>query len=409
MSVELASRSGAVTGTPAMPDVGVTALVAERWGTMWLSRHQILTRLARYFNVVWVDPPRTWRQSLTGPRPVVVDATPPPSRGFSLYRHGPLLPKFYRPPGLRRATERARLARVRQRLARAGARRFILYVWRPSFAEALDLARYDTSCYHIADEYSFATDEQPLSPAERRLIERVDQVFVHSPALLEKKGRINPHTAYVTNGVDYDAFAGDAPEPADLAAIPHPRIGYVGRLKSQLDWDTLMAIATRRPDWSLVMVGPIGHMGDKVEARERLFAMPNVHYLGNRSVGEIPGYTQHMDVCLLCYALTDYTRYIFPLKLHEYLAGGRPVVGSDIRTLREFPGVVKIAHDSEQWVAHIEASLAPGEMAAGRIEERRRVARAYDWNVLTETIAATLCERLGNDYARRFAALARMR
>ncbi len=409
MSVELATTAPVSHVAPAMPDVGVTALVAERWGTMWLSRHQILTRLARYFNVVWYDPPQTWRQSLAGRSTSIADPTPPPRDGFSVYRHGPLLPKFYRPAPLRRATEHARLGRVHARLKAAGASRFVLYTWRPAFAEALDLADYDVSCYHIADEYSFATDEQPLSQTERHLIERVDQVFVHSPALLEKKGRINPHTAYVTNGVDYDAFAADVAEPADLAAISHPRIGYVGRLKSQLDWETLSAIATRRPDWSLVLVGPIGHMGDKAEAKDRVMALPNVHYLGNRSVREIPAYTRHMDVCLLCYALTDYTRYIFPLKLHEYLAAGRPVVGSDIRTLRDFPGVVRIAHDVDQWIAHIEAALSPGERSSSQVESRRRVARAFDWNVLTETIAATLCERLGGDYPDRFAALSRPR
>ena len=73
-----------------------------------------------------------------------------------------------------------------------------------------------------------------------------------------------------------------------------------------------------------MLVSPIGQVGEYEGEKQRLFAMPNVHYLGNRAVGEIPGYMQHMDVCLLCYALTDYTRYIFPLKLHEYLATGRP-------------------------------------------------------------------------------------
>jgi hypothetical protein len=58
-------------------------------------------------------------------------------------------------------------------------------------------------------------------------------------------------------------------------------------------------------------------MGAYESAKEGLFALPNVHYLGNRTVREVPAYVRHMDVCLLCYALTDYTRYIFPLKLHD--------------------------------------------------------------------------------------------
>jgi glycosyltransferase involved in cell wall biosynthesis len=111
-----------------------------------------------------------------------------------------------------------------------------------------------------------------------------------------------------------------------------------------------------------------------------------------------------MDVCLLCYALTDYTRYIFPLKLHEYLAAGRPVVGSDIRTLRDFASVVRIAHEPSEWVDAINDALSERERSAERVDERRRVASAYDWNVLTGEIAGTLCRRLGDGYPARLAA-----
>jgi glycosyltransferase involved in cell wall biosynthesis len=111
-----------------------------------------------------------------------------------------------------------------------------------------------------------------------------------------------------------------------------------------------------------------------------------------------------MDVCLLCYALTDYTKYIFPLKLHEYLATGRPVVGSDIRTLRDFTSTVRIAHNLDEWCAAIEAALAPAEKSPERVRARQDVARVYDWNTITERIAEILCERLGGDAPARFAA-----
>jgi glycosyltransferase involved in cell wall biosynthesis len=393
-----------VSDSPALADIGVLALVPERWGGMWLSRHQVLTRLSRYFHVVWHNPAPSRSKR---PRPVAnTDPTPPPAKGFEIYEPEPWLPTVYRPQVLVRAIEQTRLHRSRRLLEKAGCRQIVLYVWRPELGVALDLVDHDRSCYHIADEYSFSDEEHSIPDEERTLIERADQVFVHSPALMEKKGHINPNTAYVTNGVDYAAFTRTAAEPADLAAIPHPRIGYVGRIKKQMDWRTLIGIARQRPDWSLVLVGPTGHMGSFEADKNELFAMANVHYLGNRSVGEIPGYMQHMDVCLLCYALTDYTRYIFPLKLHEYLASGRPVVGSDIRTLRDFSSTVRIAHDVDGWCAAIDASLSPEERSAERIEQRRRVASAYDWNRITARIAELLCERLGGDAPERFSAFA---
>jgi len=51
--------------TPVVPSVGILALVPDSWSDLWQPRHQVLTRLARYFHVVWVNPARGWREVLT--------------------------------------------------------------------------------------------------------------------------------------------------------------------------------------------------------------------------------------------------------------------------------------------------------------------------------------------------------
>src|SRR5262249_54074598 len=57
----------------------------------------------------------------------------------------------------------------------------------------------------------------------------------------------------------------------------------------------------------------------------------------------------------------------------------------------------------------IEASLAPEECSAERIEARRRVARAHDWSKIAERIARILCERIGGDAPARLAGSSRPR
>jgi len=382
---------------PYFPDVGVLALVPDEWGGPWQLRQYVLTRLAQYFQVVWCDPPLWWRKwwQHLSPQNGNVDGAPFTGSSFTIYHPVKHLPEIGRPRLLARWTEKERLRRARRILLDKGCTKIILYLWRPQYETALDLINYDLSCYHIDDEYTFSEVEQPTTDQERRLIERVDQVFIHSPALLEKKGKLNPHTLFVPNGVDYLAYATPNPVPEDLAIIPHPRIGYVGRIKEQLDLSLLVNLAQRHPQWSFIMVGPQGNFDRQASLIEKLSQLPNVYFLGAKPLTALPAYTQHLDVCMLCYKLNDYTKFIYPMKLHEYLASGRPVVGSPIRSLQEFAHVVKLACTVDEWSEAIRDSLSPAAISAEQVEARRSIARQQDWDRLVARIVDSLCKQIG--------------
>jgi glycosyltransferase involved in cell wall biosynthesis len=366
-----------------------------------MPRHHIMMRLGRYFPIVWVEQPRGWREWWWR-RGIKEDSLNqeirPSVPNFSIYRPGRWLPKVYKPHFLDILLERLRLRRARHVLRRQGCSKTIMYVWRPELAPALDLLPHDLSCYHIDDEYSFSEVEQPLDDYEASVIGRVDQVIVHSPALLEKKGGINPRTICVPNGVDYHAYATPQAEPADLKAIPHPRIGYVGMIKKQLDFGLLVELARRHQNWSFVLVGPKGTLGDQAKLVQELERMPNVYFLGGKPINLLPAYTQHFDVCMMCYAINGYTKFIYPLKLHEYLATGRPVVGTPIRSLLDFSHVVTLARTPAEWSVALTAALEPSASSPEQIARRQQVARAHDWDRMAEVIARTLAECLGSGY-----------
>ncbi len=376
--------------------IGVIALVPDHWGPPWSVRHHVLWRLSRHFTTVWIDPAPTWRAAWSNRR---VDTQPSvceygDAPGLLIYRPSGWLPRLHRLAFLARLTERLRLRHARRLLKDAGCDRFVLYLWRPDLGAALDLVRHDLSCYHIDDEYTFSETEQPVSASEMQLLQRADLVIVHSTALLEKKGRINPHTIHIPNGVDYRAYSTPAAPPADLAAIPQPRIGYIGVIKTQLDLELLRNLAQRHPDWSIVLVGPVGYLGSRAELYRRLCEMPNVHALGPRPLQQLPAYIQHMDVCMLCYRLDDYTRYIYPAKLHEYLASGRPIVGSPIRALDDFRDVITIAASADEWSDAIERALLHDDADEVRKKQRQRIAAGYEWNQLVSRIARSFVEQI---------------
>lgn len=382
--------------------IGVIALVPEAWNDVWSTRHPVVIRLAHHFPVAWVGPTPDWRAYWLpgGTRFLRTASSREMSPNLDVIEPGLLRPRLYRPRWLARRSRAALLAQARRALLARGATHIALYVWRHEYADALDLVEHDSVIYHIDDEYTFSDEELPNPPAEVALAGRADRVIVHSPRLLEKKGPLNPRTTLIPNGADFAAYASPVPEAPDLAGIPHPRIGYAGMIKRQLDFAVLLHLARARPDWSLVLVGPIGNMRGKEARLAELQALPNVHFLGGKAVVELPAYVRHFDVCLMCYELNAYTRCIYPLKLHEYLAGGRPVVSAPVDSVLPHGDVVALAGSPEEWVRQVDAALSPdaqGPVAAARRQDR---ARAHDWNTLVARIAAQFREAADGAYDR---------
>jgi len=145
------------------------------------------------------------------------------------------------------------------------------------------------------------------------------------------------------------------PDPLDQRAIPRPRLGYCGVLDERLDLALLAALAARRPEWQLVLLGPV--------AKIRPQALPraaNIHYLGPKRYEELPGYLAGWDVALLPFAINSATRFISPTKTPEYLAAGRPVVATPVRdVVRTWgePGLARIAADARGFEEAIAEAL----------------------------------------------------
>lgn len=395
VSAQARAAASPHTSAPLYPDIGVLALVMEPYSSQWLSRQQVLTRLARYFHVLWMNPAPEWRRAIQSghlsARETHIDGFP---ESFVVYDPPSWLPVVYKPSWLADALTRARLRAASAALARRGCRRIVLYIWHVDFADQREMVPHDVSCYHIYDEYSDAEVEQPLDPVEERLIRSVDQVITVSPTMFERKGRLNGNSLQVTNGVTYEAFATPSAEPADLAGIPHPRLGYSGYLKKQLDWKLLLALATRHPEWSFVFVGETRPHDEIRQLLEKMKALPNVYFLGAKPTTELARYPQHFDVCLMPYRMNNYSNYIFPLKLYEYLAGGRPALSIPLPALAGFGQLVPVATGVEEWESAIARLLEPGADTAERRAERQAEAHRHDWNVIVDEIARALGRRL---------------
>jgi glycosyltransferase involved in cell wall biosynthesis len=218
---------------------------------------------------------------------------------------------------------------------------------------------------------------------ESRLLAAADLVIGSSREIAaDLQRRSGKHVEFLPNGVDYDLFAdaGRHPQPPDLAAIPRPRIGYIGKISVKFDFDLLLELSQRRPDWSFVIVGPSDELpAVDAEKMATLRSRGNVHQFGFRPADQIARVTAALDVGLMCYRLGNlWTQAIYPLKMHEYLACGIPVVSAPVPAVQEFAAVVRMAQTPAQWHDAIDAALADRDAAA--VARRRDVARANSWN-----------------------------
>lgn len=281
---------------------------------------------------------------------------------------------------------------------RLGLRRDWLWTYNPRTLAVLSPDGYGRLVYHCVD----AIHAQPDMPSaeiqywEQHLCQRADAVFVTSPKLLADLQPLNPRTFFYPNVADGSHFARAMdpaePVPTELAALPAPRLGFIGAVSAyKLDLAMLEQVAQRRPEWTLVLVGPVGE-GDPDTDVSALAGLPNVHLVGTRAYTDLPGWLKGFDVALLPQRFNRYTQAMFPMKFFEYLAAGVPVVATAIDALLPFADLALLCDPSpEAFEAAITAALA-GQ--GPPLAQRLAGAADHTYRSRTEAMLADLA-RLG--------------
>jgi glycosyltransferase involved in cell wall biosynthesis len=241
--------------------------------------------------------------------------------------------------------------------------RFIFWYYTPMALEITRQLSPVLTVYDCMDELSAFKGASPrLRELEAELFRKADLVFTGGQSLYEFKKDQHQDVYAFPSSIDKAHFAQARQaltEPADQAAIPHPRFGFYGVLDERFDIELLRGISALRPDWHFVMVGPVV----KIDPAD-LPQGPNIHYLGGKNYQELPVYLRGWDVALLLFARNESTRFISPTKTPEYLAAGKPVVSTSIRdVVRPYgdAGLVHIADTPESFVAAIENALLQKE------------------------------------------------
>ena len=280
--------------------------------------------------------------------------------------------------------------------------------WTRHIAAAARATVYD--CMDHLAGFLGAPDD--LLDLEQELMESADLVFTGGASLHSLKRRVHGAVHCFPSSVDTAHFARarrPVAEPADQQAIPRPRIGYFGVIDERLDIELLRAVAASRPDWQLVLVGPVV----KIDAAT-LPVAPNIHYLGAKSYAELPEYLAGWDAAIMPFARNAATRYISPTKTPEYLAGGRPVASTsihDVVTPYGEAGLVHVGDTPDEFESAIERALADDPASLTRRADAFLASQSWDgtWAQMEALIADTLAARRAPTIRRPAAAAAARR
>ena len=245
--------------------------------------------------------------------------------------------------------------------------------------------------YHCVDRWTAFQDYDAalMETWERQLCGMADIVFASAEDLAERCRTFGAEVHYVPHGVSYAHFNSAlelGPVPADLAAIPVPRVGFFGLIHEWVDLDLVAELARQRPTYSFVLIG------DTHADTAPLDGLPNVHLLGRRPFEILPQYCRGFAAAIVPFRMTELTKSVNPIKLREYAAAGLPIISSNLPEVRRCSDIAEVASAPSDWFDALDRAVVRGSSAEARRAQSARV-RDQDWAVVTRRMVALIDQR----------------
>jgi teichuronic acid biosynthesis glycosyltransferase TuaH len=343
------------------------------------------------------DDPRVGRMLLVNPyRSVAARAWrslrpryPDPPRREKVHVHEPLRARRTDPVDPRRTTMRYE-ASFRRAAHRMGLERPAVITANPFLAGfgAFDWAGPVT--FYAWDDWTSDFQRPHLVPAFNESFAEVRakrrRVCAVTEAALARIDPTGPH-AVVPNGIEPEEWRDLGAPPEWFAELPRPRLLYVGSLGNRIDVEQVAEVARAYPEGSVVFVGPLQDEAHFAAVRKHPNVVIRAGFVRRPALVRLIGAA---EACLIPHVRNRLTEAMSPLKLYEYLAGGRPVAAVDLPPIAAVEGRVALAAAGGQLAPAVAQALALGP--APEAERLQFVARHAWSRRFDELLAIALAE-----------------
>jgi glycosyltransferase involved in cell wall biosynthesis len=367
----------------------IVCLSVTFWEKDSRSRYQhLMTRFSQKNRILYVEPPVSipylfilpeYRNSffrwMAGPRPfssnIHIISLPPSMPLKGIWRGFNRLSSIWAWPVIKRA------------LSCLGIRNPLVYGVSPYYIDLIKRIKPPFLIYDCADDHSEVKgrSRELILRMEKEMVSLSNCSFASSERIYLKLKGYSERVFLLRNGADVRHFSIAMEDgtwiPEEIKGLKRPIIGFIGCFRDGVIDFKLLESLRERIKGTILLVGP-NQLWKERPIFFHLIKRERVKWVGYRSYGLLPHYLKAMDCCLIPYRVNNYMMSVFPLKLMEYLAGGKPVVSVDIPEVRRFQEVVYVSKSLEEFMRNTDRAIL--EDSHEKRMMRQRVAMDYDWD-----------------------------
>jgi teichuronic acid biosynthesis glycosyltransferase TuaH len=257
--------------------------------------------------------------------------------------------------------------------------------------DLLQFFRYDKLIYEYIDDltlFYYYTDE--MDQIHKKLMQKADLTVCTATKLLNNALPVAQKAILCENAGDYEFFHKNKsceinPLICDEVKKYSCVIGYYGCLAYWFDYETILEVAQKRPDWLFLF---IGHDFDGTLTRLDILNHNNILLIPAQPYKNLPSFVSAFDIETIPFLLNEVTEATSPVKLFEYMASSKPIITSVLPECKKYQSIL-LYDDAESFILQVEKAIGfkPDDLYYSVLEKE---ALENTWQIRVEKILNNL-------------------